>query len=159
MDDRYRLTEEIAEKLKARGWHITFAESCTAGLAAARLGDVPGISHIFDESVVTYANEAKVRLLGVDPQSIETHGVVSEQVALQMAVGAATRTGAAVAVGISGIAGPGGGSAAKPVGTVCFGFVIGEKRWSLTAHFGDIGRQAIRTAAVDTVYETLAKHL
>lgn len=159
MNKRCRLTEEVVEKLKAKEWHITFAESCTAGSAAARLGDIPGISHIFDESVVTYANEAKVRLLGVKEHSIATYGVVSEEVALQMAVGAAARTGAAVAVGISGIAGPDGGSEAKPVGTVCFGFVIGDKRFSITKHFGDIGRQAVREASVDTVYETLAKHL
>lgn len=149
----------VAEKLLTRGDHITFAESCTAGLAAARLCDIPHISHIFDESIVTYANEAKIERLGVDPAAIEQYGVVSEPVAQQMAIGAAARTGAQVAVGISGIAGPGGGSAAKPVGTVCFGFVIGEKQWSLTMHYGDIGRNAVRKAAVDTVYEVLAREL
>ena len=151
--------QTVAQKLLARGEHITFAESCTAGLAAARIGEIPNISHIFDESVVTYANEAKIKRLGVDPTTIEQYGVVSEAVALQMAVGAAERTGAAVAVGISGIAGPGGGSEQKPVGTVCFGFVIRDRRFALTMHYGDIGRNAVRNAAVDTVYETLAKEL
>ncbi len=151
--------EIVAEKLLSRGDHITFAESCTAGLCAARLGDIPNISHIFDESIVTYANEAKITRLGVDPAAIEQYGVVSEPVAEQMAIGAASRTGAQVAVGISGIAGPGGGSPTKPVGTVCFGFVIGEKRFSLTMHYGDLGRNAVREAAVDTVYEVLAREL
>ena len=151
--------ETVAQKLLARGNHITFAESCTAGLCAARLGEIPNISHIFDESIVTYANEAKIARLGVDPALIEQYGVVSEQVALQMAIGAAKRTGAAVAVGISGIAGPGGGSATKPVGTVCFGYTIGETCFSQTLHFGDIGRNAVREAAVDAVYTVLANAL
>ena len=149
----------VAETLLARGEHISFAESCTAGLCAARLGDIPNISHIFDESVVTYANEAKIKRLGVDPALIEQYGVVSEPVAQQMAIGVAARTGAQVAVGISGIAGPGGGSAAKPVGTVCFGYVIGDKRFAQTLHFGDIGRNEVRKAAVDAVYAVLAKEL
>ncbi len=151
--------ELVAERLLARGDHITFAESCTAGLAAAELAGVANISRIFDESIVTYANEAKIMRLGVDPAVIEQYGVVSEKVALQMAVGASSRTGAAVAVGISGIAGPGGGSEAKPVGTVCFGFVIGDKQFAITEHYGNIGRNAVRKAAVDTVYETLLKWL
>ncbi len=159
MDKRYALTASVAQKLKDKGWHITFAESCTAGLVAARLGDVAGISHIFDESFVTYANEAKIRLLDVSPAVIERVGVVSEPVALQMAIGAAKRTGAAVAVGISGIAGPDGGSEQKPVGTVCFGFVIGDEQFALTKHFGNLGRQTVREAAVDTVYAILNDHL
>ncbi len=159
MKERYDLTASVVEKLQHKQWHITFAESCTAGLAAARLGDIAGISTVFDESFVTYANEAKIQLLGVSPADIDAFGVVSEAVALQMAVGASARTKAAVAVGISGIAGPDGGSEAKPVGTVCFGFVIGEKRFSITKHFGNLGRQAVREAAVDTVYETLNEHL
>ncbi len=149
----------VADRLMARGEHITFAESCTAGLCAARLGDIPHISSIFDESIVTYANEAKIKYLGVDPALIEQYGVVSEAVAEQMAIGAAKRTGAAVAVGISGIAGPGGGSEQKPVGTVCFGFVLGDKSFAVTEHFGDIGRNNVRESAVDTVYRILAKEL
>ena len=149
----------VADKLIARGDHIPFAESCTAGLCAARLCDIPNISHIFDESIVTYANEAKIARLGVDPVAIEQYGVVSEEVASQMARGAAARTGANVAVGISGIAGPTGGTEHKPVGTVCFGFVIGERVFSMTEHFGNIGRNAVRTAAVDTVYSVLAREL
>ena len=151
--------EIVAKKLLEQGKHITFAESCTAGLCAARLGEIPNISHIFDESIVTYANEAKITRLGVDPALIDQYGVVSEPVAQQMAIGAAARMNAQVAVGISGIAGPGGGSATKPVGTVCFGYVIGEKTFSQTLHFGDIGRNAVREAAVDAVYAVLANEL
>ncbi|MBE6763894.1 MAG: CinA family protein [Ruminococcaceae bacterium] len=151
--------QAVAQKLLQHGCHITFAESCTAGLCAARLGEIPNISHIFDQSFVTYANEAKIALLGVDPALIEQYGVVSEPVALQMAIGASARTGAQVAVGISGIAGPGGGSEEKPVGMVCIGYTIGEKQFSQTCRFGDIGRNAVREAAVDTVYAVLNENL
>lgn len=156
-------TEEIAallvESLSKRGWHITFAESCTAGLAAARLVDVPAASAVFDGSFVTYANEAKIKYLGVRAETIARVGVVSEEVALEMARGAADAYGAEIGVGISGIAGPSGGTAAKPVGTVCFGFAVGDETLSATCRFGDIGRENVRRASVDFVYRTLAEKL
>ena len=147
------------ENLAGRGWHITFAESCTAGLAAARLVDVPSASAVFDGSFVTYANEAKMRYLGVSADTIARLGVVSEEVALKMARGAAAAYGAEIGVGISGIAGPSGGTESKPVGMVCFGFAVGDETFSATCRFGDIGRAEVRRRSVDFVYRTLAEKL
>lgn len=151
--------EQIVEWLKEKRWHISFAESCTAGLAAARLVDVPAASSVFDASFVTYANEAKVKYLGVSEETIESYGVVSEPVARQMALGTARANRAEIGIGISGIAGPAGGSPEKPVGTVCFGFAIGEDCFTVTKHFGSIGRNAVRQASVDFVYDTLVEYM
>lgn len=147
--------QALVELLSNKGWHISFAESCTGGKAAAGIVDVASASAVFDASFVTYANDAKINYLGVSPQSIEAHGVVSETVALEMAVGIAKANHAQVGVGISGIAGPSGGSASKPVGMVCFGFYVNGKTVTKTVQFGDIGRNAVRQAAVDFVYDTL----
>lgn len=117
-EDGALVDDQVAQLLSGRT--IATAESCTAGLLAARLADRPGSSAYLAGGVVSYSNEAKADLLGVDPALIATHGAVSEPVAEAMAAGALQRFGADVAVGITGIAGPGGGSAEKPVGTVCF---------------------------------------
>lgn len=147
--------ESLVYKLIEKGMHIAFAESCTAGLCAARLVNVPDASKVLDVSFVTYANEAKMRYLGVSADTIEKYGVVSEQVACEMACGAAKAAKAEVGVGISGIAGPGGGTKAKPVGTVCFGFYINGISYTYTEHFGDIGRNEVRSASCDFVYDKL----
>jgi nicotinamide-nucleotide amidase len=149
----------IVNILKDRGWHISFAESCTGGLAVARLVGVPDASWVLDASVVTYANEAKISYLGVSPETISAHGVVSEQVASEMAMGVAKNNHAEVGVGISGIAGPGGGTDTKPVGMVCFGFYVNGDVHSYTKYFGNIGRNQVREASVDFVYETLVSLL
>lgn len=107
------------------GRRIATAESCTAGLLAARLTDRPGSSDYVAGGVVAYSNEAKAELLGVDPALIEAHGAVSEPVAQAMAAGARQRFAADTAVAITGIAGPGGGTEEKPVGTVCFSVQVG----------------------------------
>ena len=146
----------IVDLLTKRGWTISFAESCTAGLAAARLVDVPSASNVFNASFVTYSNDAKVKYLGVSEDVIAQKGVVSEEVAVQMAAGAAKANGAQVGVGISGIAGPTGGTPEKPVGTVCFGFYINGRTLSATRRFGDVGRDAVRAASVEYVYAFLA---
>jgi nicotinamide-nucleotide amidase len=117
-EDGALVDDQVAQLLS--GQTIATAESCTAGLLAARLADRPGSSAYLAGGVVSYSNEAKAELLGVDPALIATHGAVSEPVAEAMAAGALQRFGADVAVGITGIAGPGGGSDEKPVGTVCF---------------------------------------
>jgi nicotinamide-nucleotide amidase len=117
-EDGSQVDDLVARLLSGR--RIATAESCTAGLVAARLTDRPGSSDYVMGGVVSYSNEAKVQLLGVDPALIETHGAVSEQVAEAMAAGALQRFGADTAVAITGIAGPGGGTPEKPVGTVCF---------------------------------------
>ncbi len=153
------IAEQLVSILIEKDLRITFAESCTGGMAAATLVDVPDASKVFDGSFVTYANVLKMELLDVWGETIAENGVVSEPVAIQMAVGAAQRTGAQVAVGISGIAGPGGGTPEKPVGTVCFGFLVGEELFSATCRFGALGRQEVRKAAVQFVFETLVKKL
>ena len=151
--------EQLVSILIEKDLRITFAESCTGGMAAATLVDVPDASKVFDGSFVTYANVLKMELLDVWGETIAENGVVSEPVAIQMAVGAAQRTGAQVAVGISGIAGPGGGTPEKPVGTVCFGFLVGEELFSATCRFGALGRQEVSKAAVQFAFETLIEKL
>ena len=113
------LEAAVGDLLRARGWRVALAESCTGGLATSRLTDVPGSSDYVERSVVAYSNAAKVELLGVPASLIAAHGAVSEQVAAAMAEGIRDRAGVNVGVGITGIAGPGGGSVEKPVGTVC----------------------------------------
>ena len=117
-EDGSSVDDQVARLLAGR--RIATAESCTAGLVAARLTELPGSSDYVAGGVVAYANEAKTDLLGVDPTVLDTHGAVSEPVADAMAEGALRRFGADTAIAITGIAGPGGGTADKPVGTVCF---------------------------------------
>lgn len=145
----------LVERLAARGWHIAFAESCTGGLAAARLINVPSASSVIDESIVTYSNEAKIKYLHVSPESIRQHGVVSEKVAGEMAEGIARAAESEAGVGISGIAGPTGAVPGKPVGTVCFGFYIHGTVKTAVKYFGDIGRNEVRRASVEFVFDTL----
>jgi competence/damage-inducible protein CinA-like protein len=125
-EDGSRIDDLVAQLLASR--RIATAESCTAGLVAARLTDRPGSSDYVAGGVVSYSNEAKVQLLGVDPALIEAHGAVSEPVAEAMAAGALRRFGADTAVAITGIAGPGGGTEQKPVGTVCFSVMLADGR-------------------------------
>ena len=144
----------IVDILTAKGWTISFAESCTAGLAAAHLVDIPSASNVFNASFVTYSNDAKVKYIGVSEETIAEKGVVSEEVAVQMAVGTARANKAQVGVGITGIAGPTGATPGKPVGMVCFGFY--GKTMSATKQFGSLGRDAVRIASVEYVYSFLA---
>ncbi|MBQ4042807.1 MAG: CinA family protein [Clostridia bacterium] len=156
---RFEKAETIVGLLQKQNRRITFAESCTGGRAAAGIVDVPSASAVLDVSFVTYANEAKIRFLGVSPDTIASHGVVSEPVAGEMAKGCAKAADAAVGVGISGIAGPGGGTPTKPVGMVCFGFCVEGEVVTFTRQFGALGRSEVRDAAVDFVYDTLLTFL
>ena len=149
------INEKVVEKLISKGWKISFAESCTGGLCAGKLVDVANASKVFDKSFVTYANEAKIELLGVDPNTIEKYGVVSEEVAKEMALGLHVKNGIEVGVGVSGIAGPTGGTETKPVGMVCFGFYINGTTFTYTKQFGNIGRNSVREQSVQFVFETL----
>ena len=115
------LEERAVQALTARGCEITTAESCTGGMLASMLVNAAGASEIFKEGYITYSNEAKSRLLGVDAQALDRYGAVSETVARQMAEGAAAAAGATAALSVTGIAGPGGGTKEKPVGLVYIG--------------------------------------
>jgi PncC family amidohydrolase len=117
-DDGRSLEHVVGDLLRGRGLRIALAESCTGGLTASRLTDVPGSSDYVDRAVVAYSNRSKVDLLGVPETLIATHGAVSQSVAEAMAVGVARLAGVELGVGISGIAGPAGGTPEKPVGTV-----------------------------------------
>lgn len=141
------LCEALAQALLARGWKLATAESCTGGLIAAACTDLSGSSNWFERGFVTYSNEAKTQMLGVDPALIAQHGAVSEVVARAMAFGAVRQSLAQVGVAVTGIAGPTGGSAAKPVGTVWFGFQVDGRLVSETVRF-DGDRAAVRSATV-----------
>ncbi len=149
-DARIRaLAIDVLEACKARGLMLATAESCTGGLVAGALTDIAGSSAVVERGFVTYSNEAKSELLGVPAELIAAHGAVSREVALAMAAGALARSRAGLAVSITGVAGPGGGSAAKPVGLVHFACARagGESR-HLERRYGDLGREAVRREAV-----------
>lgn len=149
------LNEILVNKLIEKGYKIATAESCTGGLLAAKIVDVANASKVFDMSFVTYSNESKIELLGVSETLIKEFGVVSEEVALKMAYGVSKRANANIGVGISGIAGPSGGTATKPVGMVCFGFYVEGQSYSITKYFGDIGRNNVRNLSVAFALEFL----
>ena len=151
--------EQVVERLIRRGYTISFAESCTGGLCCGTLVDVANASKVLNASFVTYANAAKVRFLGVEQETIRHYGVVSQQVAAQMAKGVAQTADSNVGVGITGIAGPGGGSEQKPVGMVCFGFYVQGEIQTFTCQFGDLGRNCVRHAAVEFVFSKLLELL
>nr|WP_041676591.1 CinA family protein [Ramlibacter tataouinensis] len=137
----------LADLLARRRWMLATAESCTGGLIAAACTDRAGSSEWFERGFVTYSNAAKTELLGVHAGLIEAHGAVSEVVARAMAAGAARRSRALVSVAVTGVAGPGGGSADKPVGTVWFAFMVDGQLTSEVLRF-DGDRAAVRAAAV-----------
>lgn len=153
------IEEQVVNKLIDRGFRISFAESCTGGLCCGTLVNVSNASKVLDMSFVTYANEAKVELINVNPETIENYGVVSEQVAGEMCKGVAEKAHSEVGVGITGVAGPTGGTAKKPVGMVCFGFYVLGNMTTRTMQFGNIGRNEVRAKSVDFVFNTLAELL
>jgi nicotinamide-nucleotide amidase len=138
---------EVLDALLRRGWRLATAESCTGGMIAAALTEVPGASDVVDRGFVTYSNAAKTEMLGVRPATLEAHGAVSEEVAAEMAEGALARAQAEIAVSVTGIAGP-GGSDHKPEGRVCFGLAHGGRVLTETREFGALGRSEVRAAAL-----------
>ena len=126
------LTKTLAQILLSRNWTVSLAESCTGGLVCATLTELAGSSEWFERGYITYSNEAKTECLNVSAQLIQSHGAVSEQVAKAMAEGARIHSRSDVAISITGIAGPTGGSAEKPEGTVCFGWATDNQTLTKT---------------------------
>ena len=141
------LAQQVAAALQARGLRIVTAESCTGGWVSMALTAVAGSSDWFERGYVTYSNAAKRDDLGVQEETLRRHGAVSEETAREMATGALKRGGGQVALAITGIAGPTGGSAAKPVGTVCFAWAHGSRISSETRRF-DGDRESVRRQSV-----------
>ena len=152
------LAVQVGEKLLARGEILATAESCTGGWVSMLVTSVSGSSAWFDRGFVTYSNESKQEMLAVSSEVIEIHGAVSEETARQMVLGAVTHSNASAALSITGIAGPGGGSTEKPVGTVCFGWLVDGHCDTETCHFSG-ARDAIREQAVRHVLSQLLTRL
>ena len=157
-DDGRELPHVVADLLRERSLRLALAESCTGGLLAARLTDVPGVSAVLDRAVVSYANSAKVEALGVDAALIERHGAVSEEVAAAMAAGVMKAASSDVAASITGIAGPDGGSSDKPVGLV-FVAVCGAAGTRVRRNHFPGGRELIRQQATQVALEMLRRGL
>jgi nicotinamide-nucleotide amidase len=165
IDPQHDIARSLARVLLERGWKIALAESCTGGLVGAILTDLAGSSDWFERGYITYSNTAKSQCLDVPMEMIESFGAVSEQVARAMAEGARRNANVNIAISITGIAGPTGGSPEKPVGTVCFGWAINKNIQSnevettvITKQFsGD--RQTVREQACDYALSTLLELL
>ena len=151
MDAMPDLAAQVLDLAREQDVKLAMAESCTGGLVSAALTEIAGSSSVVDRGFVTYSNEAKSELLGVPMILIGTHGAVSEDVARAMAEGALARSHAQLAVSITGVAGPGGGSDAKPVGLVWFALAgAGRVTQTLEQRFGDVGRSKVRALSVET---------
>jgi nicotinamide-nucleotide amidase len=150
IDDETRaLAARVLDAYRARKWTVATAESCTGGLVAGSLTEIAGSSAVVDRGFVTYTNESKAEMLGVPEATLIAHGAVSRPVAEAMAQGALTRSSVSCTVAITGIAGPGGGSAAKPVGLVHFAAAARDGRLiHREQRYGEIGRSEIRRASV-----------
>jgi nicotinamide-nucleotide amidase len=150
------MASEVLRRARARGVTIATAESCTGGMVAAALTAIPGSSDVVDRGFVTYSNAAKTAMLGVPEAMIARHGAVSAEVAGAMALGALKASGATLTVSITGIAGPGGGSEAKPVGRVHFAAAAADGRVQrLERQFGAIGRARVRDRAMREALDLL----
>ncbi len=145
--DVHTQARQLGECLATRGLRLATAESCTGGVVSASLTAIPGASSWFECGFVTYSNAAKMQLLGVAEDVLQSYGAVSEPVAQAMAQGALARSGADLALAITGIAGPGGGTADKPVGTVCFAWAFNRTKTQCCTQRFHGGREDIRAQA------------
>ncbi|NDA48475.1 MAG: CinA family protein [Alphaproteobacteria bacterium] len=149
---------DLIQAAAAKGLTLALAESCTGGLVVGLLTQVPGSSAVLDRGFVTYSNQAKQDMLGVPLSVLEAHGAVSAAVALSMAEGALSHSRADLALAITGIAGPGGGSPQKPVGLVHFALALrGHPTQPVERHFGELGRTEVRWAALEQAMQMLHK--
>ncbi len=159
-DDLITLATDTLTAARAKGLTIATAESCTGGLIAGLLTEIPGSSDVLDRGSVTYSDAAKEEMLGVPHEFLETHGAVSQAVAAAMAEGVLDRSWAQIAVAVTGIAGPGGGSAEKPVGLVYVAAMREGGTAVVERHlFGDIGREQVRLATVEAALKLLKRQL
>jgi nicotinamide-nucleotide amidase len=156
-DELYRLAEQLIAQLQNRQWKMTCAESCTGGWLAKSITDISGSSAIFERGYITYSNQAKTDMLGVTDETLHHFGAVSEETVREMVDGALMAAHADLAVAISGIAGPGGGSAEKPVGLVCFGWQQSGHPARSEKYLFKGDRESIRRQAVKHALELLLK--
>ncbi len=157
--DYYELSQKLGQVLKQKGLKLVSAESCTGGGIAELITAVPGSSEWFDRGFVTYSNEAKIEMLGVKPETIEQHGAVSQATAQEMAEGALKHSRAQVSIAVTGIAGPGGGSNEKPVGSVWFGWSIMNNNTQTALKHFEGNRQAVRRYSINFALNQLLQSL
>ncbi|MGA7179535.1 MAG: CinA family protein [Thiobacillaceae bacterium] len=158
-EELFQLAEQVGHLLKQKGWMLATAESCTGGWLGQMITAVPGSSAWYDRGFITYSNAAKQEMLGVSAATLETSGAVSEETVREMAQGALQRSRAQISTSLSGIAGPGGGTRKKPVGTVCIGWAYGDGNLTSTTCRMGGDREEIRSRAVASALRGLIELL
>ena len=153
----YLKAKKLSELLISKNMSIAVAESCTGGSISSSLTSIPGASTYFNCGFITYSNQSKVNMLGVDPKTIELFGAVSEKVAYEMAMGAGQKSQSDLAVSVTGIAGPSGGTPEKPVGMVCFGFYINGNVETTTQFFSGVRSEIISESIAFALTELTLK--
>ncbi|MEC7596105.1 MAG: CinA family protein [Pseudomonadota bacterium] len=153
----YLKAKKLSELLILKNMSIAVAESCTGGSISSSLTSIPGASNYFNCGFITYSNQSKVNMLGVNPKTIELFGAVSEKVAYEMAMGAGQNSQSDLAVSVTGIAGPSGGTPEKPVGTVCFGFYIEGNLSTTTQFFSGVRSEIVSESITFALTELILK--
>ncbi len=153
----YLKAKKLTELLISKNMSIAVAESCTGGQLSSSLTSIPGASSYFDCGFITYSNESKIKILNVDPQTIELFGAVSEKVAYEMAMGAGQNSQSDLAISVTGIAGPSGGTAEKPVGMVCFGFYVEGEVSTTTQFFSGVRSEIVSESIAFALTEITSK--
>ena len=153
----YIKAKKLTELLISKNMSIAVAESCTGGLLSSSLTSIPGASSYFNCGFITYSNESKIKMLNVDSQTIELFGAVSERVAYEMAVGAGQHSQSDLAISVTGIAGPSGGTAEKPVGMVCFGFYVEGEVSTTTQFFSGVRSEIVSESIAFALTELKSK--
>lgn len=157
--DDEELVQVVCRKLMEKGLTISSAESCTGGMFAAALTDIPGISACFNRGLVTYSNEAKMQELGVKAETLEKYGAVSEETAMEMAEGLKKVSGSDICVSVTGVAGPGGGTPEKPVGLVYIGLVYGDKKLCRRVQTRSVSRKANRNYSMLNMLDMVNRNI
>ena len=153
----YLKAKKLTELLISKNMSIAVAESCTGGLLSSSLTSIPGASSYFNCGFITYSNESKIKMLNVDSQTIELFGAVSEKVAYEMAMGAGQNSQSDLAISVTGIAGPSGGTAEKPVGMVCFGFYVEGEVSTTTQFFSGVRSEIVSESIAFALTEITSK--